>query len=312
MSDEEDDYMSEAFLQSLDDKRPGLIHGKKQQELIRQERIRAKDAEHREQQRLKSRKRLVEQMLDTREEALATSLVEAEPENKGLKLMLKMGFKPGTGLGPAGEGRKIPVPINDVKMDKKGVGIKERERERERTLIQLAQKRRKMNAQNQKTLTKSYKQNARQRAYQQRVFKFVAQSQKALYELDSQNNITEADNPLHWPKFARAPEKEEEEEAEKAVDDSETTIDQKLALMADPLNSQFILEKRERSDETGHDLHHQSNDIDNEEIDHEALLEELTIVLRARYFYCVYCGCAYENELDLTEHCPGDEYDDHE
>ena len=43
------------------------------------------------------------------------------------------------------------------------------------------------------------------------------------------------------------------------MDDSETTIDQKLALMADPLNSQFILEKRERSDETGHDLHHQRN-----------------------------------------------------
>ena len=59
-------------VQSLDDKRPGLIHGKKAQQLIKEERIRQKDAEHREQQRLKSRKRLAEQMIDAREEALAT------------------------------------------------------------------------------------------------------------------------------------------------------------------------------------------------------------------------------------------------
>ena len=143
MSDDEDDYMSEAFLQSLDDKRPGLIHGKKQQELIKQERIRAKDAEHREQQRLKSRKRVIDQMIEGREEALATSLVDAEPENKGLKLMMKMGFKVGSGLGKMGEGRKVPVPVNDVKVDKKGVGIKEKERARERALIEMAQKRRK-------------------------------------------------------------------------------------------------------------------------------------------------------------------------
>ena len=71
MSDE-DDYMSDAFLQSLDDKWPGLIHGKKAQRLIKEERIRQIDADHREQQRLKSRKRLAEQMIDAREEALAT------------------------------------------------------------------------------------------------------------------------------------------------------------------------------------------------------------------------------------------------
>ena len=36
--------------------------------------------------------------------------------------MMKMGFKVGSGLGKDGEGRKEPVPINEVKTDKKGIG----------------------------------------------------------------------------------------------------------------------------------------------------------------------------------------------
>ena len=69
-----------------------------------------------------------------------------------------------------------------------------------------------MNAQNEKSLTKNYKQNARIKAYQARIYKFVAQSQKALYDLDSQNDITEPDNPHHWPKFTRKPKEVEKTE----------------------------------------------------------------------------------------------------
>ena len=57
--------------------------------------------------------------------------------------MMKMGFKVGSGLGKLGEGRKVPVPVNDVKVDKKGVGVKMKEREREKMLVEMALKRRK-------------------------------------------------------------------------------------------------------------------------------------------------------------------------
>ena len=42
MSSEEDDYMSDAFLAKLDDKRPGLITGKKAEKFMREEKIRLK------------------------------------------------------------------------------------------------------------------------------------------------------------------------------------------------------------------------------------------------------------------------------
>ena len=43
---------------------------------------RQRDEKHREEQRLKSRKRVAERMLENREDGLNTKLSEAEPENK--------------------------------------------------------------------------------------------------------------------------------------------------------------------------------------------------------------------------------------
>ena len=43
---------------------------------------RQQDERHREEQRLKSRKRVAERMLENREDGLNTKLSEAEPENK--------------------------------------------------------------------------------------------------------------------------------------------------------------------------------------------------------------------------------------
>jgi len=46
MSDSEDDYMSDAFLASLTDTRPGLIHGKKAEKLQKQEQAAQKEREN--------------------------------------------------------------------------------------------------------------------------------------------------------------------------------------------------------------------------------------------------------------------------
>jgi len=120
MSDSEDDYMSDAFLSKIEDTRPGLIKGKKAEKLMKEEKIMQKDREHREMQKNKfARKKIAELMVDIREEALATSMMVNEPENKGLAMMQKMGFKIGNGLGPDGEGRRNPVQIGEVKEDKK-------------------------------------------------------------------------------------------------------------------------------------------------------------------------------------------------
>ena len=84
-------------------------------------RIRKTDEDYRN--KFKSKKKVTELMKEIRDEALTTSIDVAQPDNKGLKLMQKMGFKIGTGLGPEGEGRKVPVPIGRFKGDHKGKHI---------------------------------------------------------------------------------------------------------------------------------------------------------------------------------------------
>ena len=122
MSDSDDDYMSAAFLApTTAQKRPGLIHGQRARELIKETRIKKMDEDHREMQRKKARKPVIELMKETREDSLNMHMSEANPDNKGLKLMMKMGFKPGTGLGSEGQGRKNPVEIGTFKIDKKGL-----------------------------------------------------------------------------------------------------------------------------------------------------------------------------------------------
>lgn len=40
-------------------------------------------------------------------------------------------------------------------------------------------------------------------------------------------------------------------------------------------------------------------------------LREVTGHLRREHTYCLFCGCAYEDEGDLARHCPGEREDDH-
>ena len=40
-------------------------------------------------------------------------------------------------------------------------------------------------------------------------------------------------------------------------------------------------------------------------------LELLTDYLRRTHFYCIWCGCAYDDERDIRENCPGNTRDDH-
>lgn len=40
-------------------------------------------------------------------------------------------------------------------------------------------------------------------------------------------------------------------------------------------------------------------------------LGEVLQYLRTQYWYCLYCGTAYENAADMASHCPGPSEADH-
>jgi G-patch domain len=98
MADDDDDYLSDKFLTIAEPQRP-KTYAEKRKEALRESLLKN------EQNRTKSRRQLE---LESREEGLSKSLFErAEddkasghgPESKALSMMMKMGFKPGQGLG---------------------------------------------------------------------------------------------------------------------------------------------------------------------------------------------------------------------
>lgn len=71
------------------------------------------------------------------------------------------------------------------------------------------------------------------------------------------------------------------------------------------------------SDDEEYDSVVQEMEGDDAELDEfEALpldnqLEMILHYMRETYFYCFWCGCAYDGAKDLTENCPGLNEDDH-
>jgi len=219
--------------------------------------------------------------------------------------MMKMGFKVGSGLGKDGEGRKEPVPINEVKTDKKGIGKAMKEKSDKEIIKNNIMKRQKMKVVNEKKLQSDFKSAQRERAVDNQIYKYVCQAQKALYDLDSQNDITQPDNPLYWPKGAVKDLSQDDPKEKEDFEELEL-------LKQNPLISNQIIHKRV-PDFNEDDNYVQKNlESDEEEINYSILLEEITGILRRRYFYCVYCGFSYNDENDLEENCPGNSYQLHD
>ena len=90
--EEEEDYMSEAFLQELKDFRPGLLTRD-------QKRKRKCDDRHEKSKALPKRKVIKIAESEARQQALSMPISSS---SKGYSLMQKMGYKDGTGLGKSG------------------------------------------------------------------------------------------------------------------------------------------------------------------------------------------------------------------
>ncbi|KAG7230041.1 hypothetical protein INR49_009761 [Caranx melampygus] len=94
MSDEEEDYMSDAFLSKIQDVKPGVNMVRRVKEAMKKETL-AKE------KNIKNRQKTYkEQETESRETALQSSISN---DNKGFALLQKMGYKAGQGLGKEGK-----------------------------------------------------------------------------------------------------------------------------------------------------------------------------------------------------------------
>lgn len=111
-ADEEEDYMSDAFLAKLQDVTPSLV---KNSAIRRKNEIESRQVKERE-----KRKPIFEQEKEKLKDGLNKAITS---DNKGFNLMAKMGYKEGASLGKNdSDGIKIPIKINAYNEGRLGLG----------------------------------------------------------------------------------------------------------------------------------------------------------------------------------------------
>ncbi|XP_040034282.2 G patch domain-containing protein 11 [Gasterosteus aculeatus] len=277
MSDEEDDYMSDAFLSKIQDVKPGVSMVRRAKEAIKKE---TRQMETNAKNRQKTYK---EQEKESREAAMENSICN---QNKGFALLQKMGYKAGQGLGKSGAGRVDPIPLN-IKTDRGGIGmegVKKRKAEEE---LEYYRQKVRAKQQNETKSLEDFRSRVRTEREERKIEGDLRRSQRACEQLDSQKSITIPREDWYWPKAETDEEegdlKEEDEEEEQEEEEEE--------------------EEKEAEEEEEEEI---------VELTSFDKLQILTSYLRGVHFYCIWCGTTYNDEEDLCSNCPGDTAADHD
>lgn len=216
MSDEEEDYMSDAFLAKIQDVKPSLIQSnsvKRQLEI---------ETKQKEQQMRNKQKPIHEVQKEKMKEGLNTAL---SSDNKGFAMLSKMGFKPGTSLGKSAEQSsaiKEPIKINLNIDGRAGLGAQTAVREnRERQLKNL---KRKMNASD--MTAEEYRKQMREVSDKKQTIWDLHKLQKTCRIIDLEHHVKFPIHPWFWPedKSKKEDSNDEEEEDEATSSKPELTV----------------------------------------------------------------------------------------
>jgi hypothetical protein len=301
--DEEDDYLNMTFDEPATNK--------KETSLQKTARLKKEAAER---SRIPSKAEKEAAAAAAREKALAT---EIDSSNKGAKMMAKMGFKAGGGLGAAGnEGRTRPIELG-MKDDKGGIGA---DSEKKRKIREAAEA-----AENGVKRTKLTVEDFRERNVREREEKRL---EGMWYGATKILETLEEDGDKKDDEIKKS--------HEAGKDDSTKRPLKSINVLYRPLVRDRLTKERERrarydltqslsrneeyTEEDADDrlaLSSEVQDLDDEDAEleeYEGLpiaerLDKVIKHLREKYWYCFWCKYRYEDEG--MEDCPGLTEDEH-
>uniref|UniRef100_A0A914Z1Z9 G patch domain-containing protein 11 n=1 Tax=Panagrolaimus superbus TaxID=310955 RepID=A0A914Z1Z9_9BILA len=292
MSDSEEDYMSEAVLNGLQDVRPGVSknrHHRRELDLYSRA-----EASH---DRMKAQPTRAELEKRKRDEALAKPIGE---ESKGFALLAKMGYKPGMSLGKQPEARIEPLELQ-FKADRGGLGHAAEEEGFTKERIEMHMKEMKEKADQQHILLEEYRKRKRTNVDVRQVIGDILKMRKACQELDVQNGLDLPTVSWHWPIYKdRTGEIHQEPTSSKRrfikpmPDEKDDDVEIKYI---------YANGKEATADE-------KLDELDEDELSDR--LFSLTMYLRETHLYCHFCGAKYETVEELKEQCAGDSREAHD
>ncbi|KAL0620966.1 G patch domain-containing protein 11 [Plecturocebus cupreus] len=205
---EEEDYMSDSFINVQEDIRPGLPMLRKIREARRKE-------EKQQEANLKNRqKSLKEEEQERRDIGLKNAL---GCENKGFALLQKMGYKSGQALGKSGGGIVEPIPLN-IKTGKSGIGHEASLKRKAEEKLESYRKKIHMTNQAEEKAAEQFRMRLKNKQDEMKLEGDLRRSQRACQQLDAQKNIQVPREAWYW---LRLEEETEEDEEEKEDDEDE-------------------------------------------------------------------------------------------
>ena len=221
----EDDYMSDIFIQATTAHESCL---NTQRTVLRKRKLDKNKSDCDFKNKVKP-KHVYEK--EQREKGLATSI---SGDNLGFKLMEKMGYKKGEGLGKLGKGRFEPIPI-EVKKNRFGLGKESSDKAkinvRKQLLEIVAEKKLKL----EKIQRNDFRTRMSQKYSCHQTERDLSKSQNACLQLDSGEEIQEPLYEFFWPTQMLP------ETLDEVDDDSDKySSDEKLAMITSYLRQQYL------------------------------------------------------------------------
>ena len=274
--------------------------------------------------RVKSKAELAEEEKAAREAALSRSMLAdlSSSKNKGLAMMAKMGFKPGTALGSKDnvDARTEPIGVS-MKEDRGGIGLDTEKKRKFREEVEKEGKR-------VKAEEGDYRERVRREREEARLEGLVGAAMRVAERMNEEKEEAEASTaedpkkrtistkPLKqinilWRGLVR---KREEKERDRRMrydlhqslsrlptyDDADEDKEDKRALGKDRIQHTLV-----------EDLEEEDPDLDTfNELDAAERLHKLVLHLREDYNYCFWCKFTYPDK-DM-EGCPGLTEEDHD
>ncbi|KAI8356619.1 hypothetical protein EDC96DRAFT_515589 [Choanephora cucurbitarum] len=263
MSDDED-YMSLKFLeeaQEFESKRKETTYSERRKKQIRDQEKKGY---------IKPRAQLE---AEERQKGLERSMDES---NKGMKMLMKMGFKKGMSLGT--DGIREPIKV-DLKSGRGGIGMESELKKRAREQEEEEERERKKTAID----PEDFRSAMAQRMKESKLVRYLTAAVSICEKLDEENNV---ESNILWilKPVQKEPEEQKAEEGQEEEQQKEEEID-----------SSYPPEEVEEL----------------KSLTTEQQLHKVLEYLRNNYLYCFWCSAKYENKSDLDDNCPGLEEDDH-
>uniref|UniRef100_A0A7S2Y0F0 G-patch domain-containing protein n=1 Tax=Fibrocapsa japonica TaxID=94617 RepID=A0A7S2Y0F0_9STRA len=298
--EEEEDYMSDKFLASLE-AAAGSSSGKRGNKRKRQLRARPPQPAP-QQQQLPLRQR----MAQTLQQGMDQQIQE---DNPGFRLLKKFGYQEGTGLGRNKAGIVNPIGI-DIKQGRAGLGKDAQVKAEQEQRKELQRMQREM----QEMRQRDFRGEGSARYLEQRMASDLTKARHSAQTLDAQAGKA-------WPGFWADPSGKAGDGGAGASEDlAGSALDEHVQEpIYRPASPAGTSEGEEDAPAAGTSSASRGAALGDGALRKQMFemqptaekLNSLLQYLRNEHHFCLYCGCSFSSAADIAKNCPGQMYDDH-